>query len=93
MPAGQSLQQDRHQVGNQDNAEQPVANREPPASRSPSSRIHVTDGDQKARAGESQKLAQKSRRTGVFRQAGVNLGQAGTGNGVPPALVSAGFAG
>ena len=56
-PERQRLQQDRHQVGEQDDAQQGVA--EPRAAREvggPVARVHVADGDQVSGAGEGQHL-------------------------------------
>ena len=54
---GERLQQHRHQVGDEDDAEQRVA--EPRAAGEvggPVARVHVADGDEIARAGERQRL-------------------------------------
>ena len=55
---GQRLQQDRHQVGDHDDAEQRVAEaRAAGEVGGPVARVHVADRDQVARAGEGEQLA------------------------------------
>ena len=64
--ARERLQQDRHQVGEQDDAEQRVA--EPRAAGEvggPVARVHVADGHQVARAGEREQLAPEPRVGGI----------------------------
>ena len=75
-PRGERLQQDRHQVGDHDHAEQRVAvARAAGEVGGPVARIHVADGDQVARAGEGEHLAPEA---GAVRDGdrAVDFGQA-----------------
>src|SRR4051794_35128248 len=78
------LEQDRHQVREHDDGEERVivlrAARE---IRGPIARVHVANGDEKSRTGESEKLAQK---TGGWRdqQAAMDFGEAGPLRGTAP---------
>ena len=79
MPSlsGERLEQDRHQVGDQDDAEQRVA--EPRAAGEvggPVARIHVADGDQVARARRRRAPSARTTRRAELRIAVVRLGQA-----------------
>ena len=64
-PDGERLQQDRHQVGDQDHAEQRVAvARAAGEVGRPVARVHVADGDQVARTRKRQQLPPE---TGIER--------------------------
>ena len=83
---GEPLQQNRHQIGEQDHAEQRVA--EPRAAGEiggPVARVHVADRDQVARTGEGQQLAPEA---GVCRDGdgAVDFGQAVRGRRQAPAF-------
>ncbi len=84
-PRGERLQQDRHQVGDHDDAEQRVAEaRAAGEVGGPVARVHVADGDQVAGAGKGEQLAPES---GAVRDGdrAVDFGQADLARGQPPA--------
>ena len=75
-PGGERLQQDRHQVGEQDDAEQRIAEaRAAGEVGRPVARVHIADGDHVARAHEGEQAAepQAAMRHG---DGGIDLGQA-----------------
>ncbi len=89
--AGEPLQQDRHQVGEQDDAEQGVAEaRTARKRRGPVAGVHVTHRHQVPRPGKREQLAKPA--GSVHRDRSVDLGERRGDARAPPAR-SCGFAG
>ena len=82
---GERLQQDRHQVGDHDDAEQRVAEAGAAGEVGrPVAGVHVADGDEVAGPGEGEELAPEAGALGNGDRA-MDLGQArGTGGEAPP---------
>ena len=86
MPSfsAEMLEQDRHQVRDQDDRQQRVAElRAAGQVGRPVAGVHVADRDQKARAGERQHLA-PGRRARRHRDGAMDLWQRGLARGFPP---------
>ncbi len=81
---GESLKEDRHEVGDEDDAEQRVAeSRSTGEVGGPVAGIHVADGDEIAGAGEGEDLPPGG--AGPDGDASVDLGEAGGDAGSAPA--------
>ena len=88
---GQGLQQNGHQVGQHDDGKQRViVFRAAGQVGGPVARVHVADGHEVSRPGEGQEFAQKASRR-WNGQTAIDFRQAGTGDGMPPALAWAGL--
>src|SRR5205807_1927870 len=81
---GEALQKDRHEVREENDAEQCVAERRASGEiRRPIARIHVSDGDQIARSGERENLPPPSPL--ADRNGAIDLGEArGNARPTPP---------